>query len=253
MAAKSSKVLRVGFAVVVISIGLVVIGCNVLAFSAGGDGGPPGAATEPDDGETLTLPGSSDGGEAVGADDDIPPLAFICPDTEDSFNLLVEQDIRWRPPRGYWLDLKGFGNYQLNYKPVDIEGSKEKNGEFFIINTPPTEVRITLTWPDCVPEPTMFKTSYTPVATGACQAGKVNLQVSERWQSAMLDVFCPPGTKIGGDDGASLPLPLPFALGGEALVDLSYQWTGKDFHPAEIEKPFVGEGGSGSKTYTLIP
>jgi hypothetical protein len=220
-------------------------GCNYLISSTGGG-----------DGDATQIPsmipsGAEAGDNAQESNSDTDLIALSCPAETETFLLTVNQDLHWRPPQTFWFDVTGAGLYYLSYTPYNLKSPGKEGGTLFIQNAAPTKVNIDLTWPDCVKEKKSYSAEYTPVVSGECRAAKMTLTYSERWASTMLDVFCEPGTRLGGDDGKQTKLPLPFALGGEALVDLKFGFTETDVYPKSTEVPFLGAGGSGEKLFQL--
>jgi hypothetical protein len=236
----------------------VILAASLLACAAPnffqsdqGSGPDEPVATEQVGGGESGASSSSD--ESLG--DDIPMIMGICPGSEESDDkaiLTVTHDLTWDPGNGPKIDLDGSANYTLTYSPRIDSTKGEDRGSLAYQGASATNVVITITWPDCTPKPVALTTSYTPSISGECRSGQVEVTFTEKWKSAQIDIFCPPGTKLGGDDGATIPWYMPFAMGAAGSVSRTFTLTSDySLEPPFHDVEFLGAGGSGKRILQL--
>jgi hypothetical protein len=195
---------------------------------------------------------SSSGDESLG---DVPLVRGVCPSGEDSDDkaiLTVTHDLTWDPGNGPKIEADGSANYTLTYSPRIDNTKGEDRGSLAYQGGSATNVVITITWPDCTPKPLTLTTSYTPSISGECRSGQVEVTFTEKWESAQIDIFCPAGTRLGGDDGATIPWYMPFAMGAAGSVSRTFSLMGDySVEPPSYDVDFLGAGASGKRTLQL--
>ena len=220
---------RIGRQLALIGIGvLLILACNAV--------GGTGVRTEdtptpiaPEVTATNTPTALPQG--IIETEPPLPPLPAACPDGPATYGLQAKHDF-WTPTgRGDWtwqasgylqVTLDGQGHV-TNTGPQTITGSQSgafSSAENSCSFEAPAEVVITI--------------------DGSCSQGVISLEIWEDWQMGTYQWVC---------DDDSFQFELPNIMMPPSIHKVEYQLGNMDSYTFEV--PFAG--GSGTKTYTLVP
>jgi hypothetical protein len=207
---------------------LLVLACGLLG-SGGENVNETPPASQPE--LTLTATPTSLPPVMVETQPPIPPETDACPDSPVTFGLQADHDFMTPTDMGDWVwqasgllqvDLNAQGKV-TNTGPQIIPGSQSgqfSSGENSCSFEAPAEVVITI--------------------TGSCAQSVLSLEIWEDWQMGTYDWVC---------DDDSFQFDLPAQMMPPSIHKVAY--TLSDVGTYTFELPFGG--GSGSKTFTLLP
>jgi len=237
--------------ILIIALILLCLLLSACDGSLGSSGGSQGSSNDPD----PTLEGGmGQAGEDQSSEsgDELEPVPLTKPCQylrNELFVLSLQYEkLVWFGPPEVEIT-SGGGPAHLAY-----EFNKDlKEGVFYTPNEHQENiVDLTIRWPECIPGASQTTTKYTPFITGSCKGDRVELIVSEDWNTSVVPLLCREGTELCDDDGGcpvTFPLPFSYGMGQNKLVFvIDYDGT---ITPESITVPFKGQGGAGTKIYTL--
>jgi len=244
--------------ILILALLLLVLLISSCSAASGTTSSNPRSSNDPDptaDGGGVGLPGEEpeepDPGDENTEGGDLGPVPLDDPcavsTTGFLFNYEYERVVWQGPPRVEVRPGGMISQLQYAYDPEKQEGT------LFLPNPPAREVTLNVTWPECRSDVFVGKTTYTPVVTGTCKGGQINLNVSERWSSVTLEIPCEADSEICGEDPCVFPYPLPFAFAGEQGVNVKFMMDMDKgtCTPDKITLPFMGVGAEGEKWFRL--